>query len=620
LLGLVQGSWPPTSEIDRRVSWFRKKVREEKIDSEAERKYAVAVRYFLLFLERTGISTAQVDRNTVAAFVQEQMRAYCRIHRRRPASVGGWRRRYLTGIQRFLRLVQGKWPPSSDPDLEAYQQHLRDRGIANGTILDYCLYVRILLEFLRTRDIPVENVQPKNVEDFYGVALRMYRKQKPNGSKSITYWRTISRRSIRSFLRFKHGEWPPDRTPVAVVRFKQHLQALRYRPKVIVRHMWATSRFVAFMEERGLTLEVVRPADIEAFLQTQTEQYRRHHRRGPAWERKWRSLFRAPIYSLLRMIDPQWPPRTPPANAQDRFQQDVCDGYGRWLTDVQGLSTATLRKNGDAARVFLRWLHEHAHVTSLRQLNVKQIDAYLAWRLPDLRRATRHGVCSCLRSFLGYLHTAKLINRNLAAAVSRPSLYQFEDIPRAFTQDQIEAVLATTRRDRSPTGLRDYAMLLMLATYGLRSGEVLRLRLEDIEWREERFRIRQSKTGLESFLPLMPAAGEALLNYLKGGRPQTERREVFLRVRAPFTPLAGSASFASLIFRRLQQSGIEVKGRHGAHAFRFARALSLLRASVSAKWIGDLLGHRQSSSTNTYLRLATEDLRALSLEVPGRKK
>ena len=320
------------------------------------------------------------------------------------------------------------------------------------------------------------------------------------------------------------------------------------------------------------------------------------------------------------MIDPQWPPPTPPGNAQERLQQKVCDGYAQWLVDVQGLSAATLCKNGDAARVFLQWLNENAGMRSLRRLSIKDIDAYLAWRLPDLRRATRVGVCSCLRSFLRYLHSAKRINRDLAAAVSSPSLYQFEDIPRAFTEPQIEAVLETARRDRSPAGIRDYAMLLMLATYGLRSGEVLRLRLEDIQWREERFRVRQSKTGVESFLPLMPAVGEALVNYLKDGRPQTERREVFLRVRAPFGPLAGPASFATVIRRRLQESGIEVEGRHGAHAFRFARALSLLRASVSEKWIGDLLGHRSSSSTQTYLRLATEDLRALSLEVPGRKK
>jgi len=225
-----------------------------------------------------------------------------------------------------------------------------------------------------------------------------------------------------------------------------------------------------------------------------------------------------------------------------------------------------------------------------------------------------------MRSFLRYLYGAKLIRKNLEPAVTGPSRYDFEDIPRAFTENQVKTVLATTRRDRSITGLRDYAMLLMLATYGMRAGELIRLRLDDIDWRVERLRVRQSKTHVESFLPLVKPVGEALLAYLQNGRPQTDHREVFLKIHAPLGPLSGSGSLSSAVRRRLLEAGIEVKGRHGSHAFRFARALSLMRASVSMKWVGDLLGHQCERSTHTYIRLATEDLRALSLEVPGRKK
>jgi integrase/recombinase XerD len=213
-----------------------------------------------------------------------------------------------------------------------------------------------------------------------------------------------------------------------------------------------------------------------------------------------------------------------------------------------------------------------------------------------------------------------LINRDLAAAVSGPSKYQFEEIPRSFTPEQIHAILAVARRDRRAAGLRDYAMLLMLATYGLRAGELRRLRLEDIEWREERFKVRHSKTGIESLFPLVPAVGEAVLDYLQRGRPETDSREVFLTIFAPYTAFSSAGAVSSVVKRRLQQAGLEVRGRHGAHAFRFARALSLIRASVPQKWISDLLGHQQSRSTDTYLRLATEDLRALSLELPGIKQ
>jgi integrase/recombinase XerD len=622
LLGLAQGCWPPATDVDRRVTRFRRKLLKDEIDAEALRKYESAARHFLGFLDRLGVQPEHATRDHEAAFLQDRLKAYRRSHQHSPGDLRSWQRGYLTGIHRLLRGIQGQWPPTprQDPELHEYKQHLVDQGIHYKTILDYCLHARLFLDYLRAHDTRVDDLQPKDVEAFYRVALRLYRKRKPHRANSLVYWRAISRRSVNSFLRFRRGEWPPDKTPSVVVRFKHHLEGLRYSARVIVHQVWAVRRFVTYLEQLGLTVEVVRPTDVETFLDVQSEQFRKRHRRAPGFETKWRSQFMAPICSLLRMVDPQWPPATPPSSAHEQLQRKICDGYGRWLTDVQGLSAATLCKNGDAARVFLRWLHEHADVTSLRRLSVNNLDAYLTWRLPDLRRATRMGVCSCLRSFLRYLHAAKLIDRDLAAAVSSPSLYRFEDIPRAFTESQIEAVLATTRRDRSASGLRDYAMLLMLATYGVRSGEVLRLRLEDIDWREERLRVRQSKTGIESFLPLMPPVGEAVLDYLKDARPQTDRREVFLRLRAPFGPLSNSGSLASVIFRRLKESGIEVNGRHGAHAFRFARALSLLRASVSPKWIGDLLGHRSSSSTQTYLRLATEDLRALSLEVPGRKQ
>jgi site-specific recombinase XerD len=286
---------------------------------------------------------------------------------------------------------------------------------------------------------------------------------------------------------------------------------------------------------------------------------------------------------------------------------------------VNGFSKATLRKNVDAARLFLGWLKDTAKPKALRRLCVSDLDGYLSWRMPGLRRATRHGVAICLRSFLRYLFAKGLIARDLSQAVSGPVIYKFDDIPRAFSAQQVEALLRTTRHDRTVVGLRDHAILLLLATYGLRAGEVVRLRVDDIDWREERLRVRQSKTGAEHHLPLVSPVGEALLKYFKKGRPKTDAREAFLYVRAPYRPFRNGSSLYSVIGRRLKQAGIEVQGRHGAHAFRFARAGGLLRASVTLKSIGDLLGHRTATSTEIYLRLATDDLRAISLDLPPKE-
>ena len=220
--------------------------------------------------------------------------------------------------------------------------------------------------------------------------------------------------------------------------------------------------------------------------------------------------------------------------------------------------------------------------------------------------------------FLGISHADGWIDRDLFRFVSGPPVYAFAEIPRAFTEEQIRTLLKTVRADRRPAALRDYAMLMLLATYGIRGGEVVHLRLEDIDWRENRIRVRQSKSGRESHLPLVTPVGNALLNYLRRGRPQSAAREVFLTARAPYGPLASTGGLVSIIRDRLKQAGITVKGRRSAHAFRFARAASLLRASVPLKAIGDLLGHQSAESTGIYLRLAVDDLRAISLEVPGK--
>jgi integrase/recombinase XerD len=389
----------------------------------------------------------------------------------------------------------------------------------------------------------------------------------------------------------------------------------RYSLQVVPSYVSAARQFLRYLNERNVSVQEARPSHLTSFLNGKLERSKQRIGRAPKNLRQWPRDYTAPIHQLLGMVHAEWPPKEPPANECERFQRELCEGYGHWLTQMHGLSRSTLRKNVDAARMFLQWLKERGGPTTICRLNVSDLDAYLAWRMPELRRATRHGVSSCLRSFLRYLRAEDIVPKDLSQSVSGPVLYRFDDIPRAFTQEQIEALLCAARCDRNAAGFRDYGLLLMLATYGLRASEVIGLRLEDIDWREERFRIRQSKSGRESFLPLVAPVGKAVLKYLQKGRPQTEMREVFLGLRAPYRPLL-ACSLHGLISRRLRQAGIEVKGRHGSHAFRFARAGSLLRAKVPLKSIGDLLGHRSATSTEIYLRLATDDLRAISLDLP----
>jgi len=159
-------------------------------------------------------------------------------------------------------------------------------------------------------------------------------------------------------------------------------------------------------------------------------------------------------------------------------------------------------------------------------------------------------------------------------------------------------------------------MLLLLATYGLRAGEVRRLQLQDIDWRREQLWIQHSKTGARSCLPLLHPVGQALLEYIRSARPSCKDREVFIRLTAPRCAFLTNSTLYCVLRRQLAQVGIRLNGKRGPHIFRHARAASLLRSGVPLKTIGDVLGHRSTASTAEYLKLADRELRAVALSIP----
>jgi site-specific recombinase XerD len=171
---------------------------------------------------------------------------------------------------------------------------------------------------------------------------------------------------------------------------------------------------------------------------------------------------------------------------------------------------------------------------------------------------------------------------------------------------------ATDRTTRM--GLRDYAMFFLIATYGLRACDILALTLDDMRWRQGEIRVAQRKTGHPLVLPLTDAAAEAVLHYLRDGRPQIPSRQLFLRVRAPMGPLKATA-VNDAFEAWYKRSGLKLPAT-GVHCLRHSYALHLLRQGISLKTIGDLLGHRSAESTCVYLRLDVDDLRQVALELP----
>jgi len=410
----------------------------------------------------------------------------------------------------------------------------------------------------------------------------------------------------------------PDDDQHLLDQFKQHCETQGYKAHTVAHGLSALREFLAYLRRRCIRPEVVTLDVVSAFLKTRLRRFRQRYCCSPKHD-DWARRFANPIERLLSLVQGQWPPPREPYFGPERFRMGLIESYGQWLIDVRGLSEASRVKCSRVARMLLEWLGDRANKgTSLADITVADIDGFLNWRVPGLRRATRAGVCLGLRSFLRYLFWAKVVPQDLSFALKSPPVYQHAEIPRAFSESQVKAIVAAAQADRSAKGLRDHAILLLLATYGLRSGEVMGLRLTDIDWRAETLQIRQSKTGVESRLPLVAPVAQALLKYLRHGRLKVSIPHVFLRSRAPIQPLSHVSALNGIIDRRINEAGLTVVGRHGAHAFRFARALSLLQAAVPMKAIGDVLGHRTVASAEIYLRLDTADLRSISLNLPGK--
>lgn len=404
----------------------------------------------------------------------------------------------------------------------------------------------------------------------------------------------------------------PDTGRGLIVELKIVLTSQQYSPVVVGNYCAYARGFLDYLARRAIVIADVTEAHVAEYLRHATRCFRKRHGRPPGPH--WHSIPRSGIHALLRLAQGQWPPVPEVTCAADALRFAICDEYEAWLHEERGLAQPSIAALMWEARHFLAWQLGRCSVESLVEMSVGDIDRYMDLRAPKLTRKSLKDVAERLRSVLRYLHRSRRTAIDLSPHVIAPLLYAYEGVPSILERSQIAAVLETASKDTTPVGLRDHAILQLLATYGLRSSEIRNLRLEDIDWRAESICIRHTKTKACSFLPLMVPVGEAVLAYLRAGRPETDAREVFLRTRAPYRKLG---TLAGAVRRRLHNAGVKPPGKSGPHVFRHARAVEMLRATVPQKVIGDLLGHRSTESTAPYLKLATEDLRAIALDVPG---
>lgn len=285
--------------------------------------------------------------------------------------------------------------------------------------------------------------------------------------------------------------------------------------------------------------------------------------------------------------------------------QGQLDRYIAWMRDERGLTPSTVEQWGSMTGRFLLWCEQANR--QLKDLRAEDIDNYIATQgAGRWGRVSIAHVASALRAFLRYAAKEAWCSDRLARSISRPRLYRQESLPYAPDWSDVQKMLAAVDTDR-PRDIRDRAILLLLAVYGMRRGEVAALQLHQIDWAGRTLRLFRLKRRQAQIYPLVPSAAEALARYVDTVRPPSSCQEVFLRMQAPQRPLKATSIY-SVANRRFVALGIQAAHR-GAHALRHACAVRLLAEGLTIKEIGDHLGHRSTAATSVYAKVNMTALR-----------
>jgi integrase/recombinase XerD len=387
-----------------------------------------------------------------------------------------------------------------------------------------------------------------------------------------------------------------------IEKYVEWLTEQGYAARTVLRRTPLLMEFGEFARQRGVTKLEELPSHVEGFTRHWLEKHGRGCKTDPARE-KVKEEARNPVDQMLALVIPgfQDPGRS---RASEPFQ-DTVPGFFDYLRQERGLSERSVVLYKATLRAFEKYgrdigLHE------LHALSPVILSGFVTERSHGLSKTSVKNHCGMLRVFLRYLHREHIVARDLGPTVDAPRIYRLSSIPRSITWDEVRRMLEGVDR-RTPGGKRDYAILLLLVTYGLRAREIAALTMEDIDWRRERLRVPERKADHSTAYPLSPIVGEAILDYLQHGRPQTAERSVFFRTLAPCKPMTcnGVSGRAS---HYLHKAGIPVS-RPGSHTLRHTCVQRLVDADFSLKAIGNYVGHQSPASTQIYAKVAVEALR-----------
>jgi integrase/recombinase XerD len=295
----------------------------------------------------------------------------------------------------------------------------------------------------------------------------------------------------------------------------------------------------------------------------------------------------------------------------------LIEEYCAYRRSHNGVANTTLLRDADIARKFLSDLRRRRRPLAAAAL--ADIDAFVQILGASVSKGAVADACSSLRAFLRFLHSTGRLATDLAGGVIAPRFRASARPPRTLPWRDVRRILHSIPRSEPP-GKRDFAILLLLITYGMGAAEVLGLRIEDIDWQAGILRVRRPKTNVRIELPLLPSVAKALSAYLRRERPPAKGIAfLFLRKNMPYMPMS-SGAIRHRIRLYANRAGIAPDKMLGAHVFRHSHASRQVDAGVNLKVLSDILGHRSPSSTSVYVRVALWRLRGVGLPVPRQSR
>jgi site-specific recombinase XerD len=390
----------------------------------------------------------------------------------------------------------------------------------------------------------------------------------------------------------------------AVDYIAQTMQAQGYAAATIRIYLRNTAHFGRWLERHHIAVASVTNATVERYL--------RHCGRLPSGQLPKAVHGLRDLVTLLREqgIIPQQALITPTTEC-DRWLHR----YEHYLRTVQGAAASTRATYLRIARRFLTSCFPTGQV-DWPAFKAKHVAAFVQRETALRVGAGRREPAAAVRAALRFVVLSGDRAPGLEGAVPMPRQWLHATLPPQLTQTEVEQVLQSTQ-GTTPAAIRNHAILLLLARFGLRAREVARLQLDDIQWHASQLMIRPGKAHQERCLPLSQEVGDALVAYLTTTRPVSASRSVFLRLKPPFRPFVRACGIGRLVRRALERAGILPRTPMGAHLFRHTAASRMVQQGATFKEVADVLGHRSLQTTGLYAKLDLANLTAVALPWNG---